>query len=64
MLLCALELGYGSCWCGLYPQEERVSDFKKVFDIKSTPVALVVIGVSDQEPEARGFYDESKVKVI
>ena len=64
MLLCALELGYGSCWCGLYPQEDRVSDFKKVFDIKGTPVALVVIGVSDQEPEARGFYDESKVTVI
>ena len=23
MLLQALELGYGTCWCGLYPAEER-----------------------------------------
>ncbi len=64
MLLTALELGYGSCWCGLYPQEKRVSDFKEAFNIKGTPVALVVVGVADQEPDARGFYDESKVEVI
>ena len=64
MLLCSLELGYGSCWCGLYPQKERMDDFKKAFQISGVPVALVVIGVADQNPDARGYFDESKVKII
>lgn len=64
ILLEALELGYGTCWCGIYPREERVEPFKKEFDIDSIPLALVVVGVADEEPNAKGFYDESCVKII
>ena len=64
MLLQAFELGYGSCWCGIYPREERVELYKKTFDISSLPLAFVVIGVSDEEPQQKGFYDESKVTVL
>lgn len=64
MLLSALELGYGSCWCGLYPQKDRMNDFKEAFQISDVPVALVVIGVADQNPDARGYFDESKIKIL
>lgn len=64
MLLEALEFGYGTCWCGIYPREERVEPFKKEFNIDSIPLALIVIGVSDEEPKAKGYYDESCVKII
>lgn len=64
MLLQALDLGYGSCWCGIYPREERVENFKKTFGISSLPMALVVIGVSDEEPKAKGYFDESRVTIL
>ena len=64
ILLQALELGYGTCWCGIYPREERVEPFKKAFDIDSIPLGLVVVGVANEEPNAKGFYDESLVKTI
>ena len=64
MLLESLELGYGSCWCGLYPLEERVKDFKKEFSLETIPVALVVIGKTEDKPSARGYFEESKVKYL
>ncbi len=64
MLLESLELGYGSCWCGLYPSKDRVNDFKREFSLESIPVALVVVGKANDKPEARGFYEESKVKYL
>lgn len=64
ILLESLELGYGSCWCGIYPREERVNLFKETFNINSVPLALVVIGAADEAPAAKGFYDESRVKIL
>lgn len=64
ILLESLELGYGSCWSGIYPREERVELFKKEFELSSLPFALVVIGVADEEPTEKGFYEESKVTVL
>lgn len=64
MLLQALDLGYGSCWCGIYPKNERIELFKNTFELSSVPFALVVFGASDEEPEQKGYYDENKVKII
>lgn len=64
ILLQSLELGYGSCWCGIYPREERAEMFKKEFNLTSVPFALVVIGVPDDSPAEKGFYDESIVTVL
>lgn len=64
ILLQSLELGYGSCWCGIYPGENCVPAFKKNFNISCTPIALVVIGIADEIPAVRGFYDENKVTVL
>lgn len=64
ILLSALDLGYGSCWCGIYPREERAEIFKKEFEIKGIPMALIVIGKADEEPNLRGFYEPSKVTVL
>ncbi len=64
MLLESLELGYGSCWCGLYPSEERVRDFKKEFFLETIPVALVIVGKTEDKPDSRGYYEEGKVKYL
>lgn len=64
ILLEATELGYGTCWCGIYPRRKRTKKFKKVFDIKSTPIALIAIGVSDEKPKPRETYDETKIRYL
>ena len=64
MLLQALELGYGTCWCGCYPTQPRTDDVQKVLGTSAVPVAIVAIGVPDESPAAKGFYDPSAVKYI
>ena len=64
MLLKAYDLGYGSCWGGVYPREERVAAFKEILGVTSVPFAVVTFGVSDEAPEMRGFYDETAVKTV
>lgn len=60
LLLQAVELGYGACWCGCWPSP-RVSVLQEILDTQSVPVALVAVGVPDEEPLARGFYQDEKV---
>lgn len=62
ILLAAEELGYGTCWCGVYPNEERVEMLRKVVEVTSVPFAIIALGVPDEAPAARGFYDETRVK--
>ncbi len=62
ILLQALDLGYGSCWCGCYPSEPRTSLVKEVLGCEGVPVAIVAVGVADESPAAKGFYDPTRVK--
>ena len=64
LLLQALELGYGSCWCGCYPVMERVEKIQNVLSIESIPVGIVAIGVPNEHPEARGYFDPQRVKYL
>ena len=62
ILLAAQELGYGTCWCGVYPSEERSNAIREILDVTSVPFCLIALGVADEAPAARGFYDEERVK--
>ena len=64
MLLEAVNLGYGACWCGIYPNEERTQQIKDLLGIESVPVALVTVGVPDEEPNRRGYYDAAIVHYV
>lgn len=64
LILQAEELGYGTCWCGMYPIAHRVEKAQELFNVKSIPYAVIAVGVPDQSPEARGFYDPGRVKYI
>ena len=61
LLLQATALGYGTCWCGCWPIQERVQAIQEVLDARSVPVALVCVGVPAEEPPARGSYQSDKV---
>ena len=64
ILLAAMELGYGTCWCGCYPLEHRVAEMQKILDVSSIPLAVIAVGKAEESPDARGFFDETKVKYL
>lgn len=61
LLLQAAGMGYGACWCGCWPLQDRVEAVAEVIGAKSTPTALIAVGVPDEDPPARGFYQSDKV---
>ena len=66
ILLEAVSMGLGTCWCGVYPKEERITGFRKLFDIQDPkiPFNVIAIGYPDEAPDRRGFFEESKVKYM
>lgn len=64
ILLEAVGQGLGACWCGVYPKEQRIGEIKSILDVKGLPFCVVAVGVPAEEPEARGFYDEGKVRFM
>ncbi len=64
ILLQAVELGLGTCWCGLYPKDTFKDLIREILGIESVPFSLIAVGVPDASPDARGFFDEIRVKYI
>ncbi len=64
ILLQAVELGLGTCWCGVYPRPERVTPIKELLGIESVPFCVIAVGVPDEAPAARGFFEPAKVKYM
>ena len=66
ILLAATELGLGSLWCGIYPQNDAVKKVKEILDLsdKYIPLNIIYIGYSDEEKEARDQYKEKYIHII
>ncbi len=66
ILLAAYSLGYGTCWCGCHPVPEREEGVSEVLGlIESTiPLSVIAVGVADETPAEKGFYDETRVTII
>jgi nitroreductase len=64
LLLQATELGYGTCWTGAYPGM-RGPVVTKILGIKDViPVMMIAVGIPDETPPAKGFYDKTKVRYV
>ena len=65
LMLQATELGYGTCWSAVYPNQERCALFTELLNIQNAvPFSLIAVGVPDEAPARRGFYDKQKVRYI
>ena len=64
ILLEATGLGYGTCWCGVYPDRERATAIADMLGVQTVPVQMIIVGVADEAPRQRGFYDRDRVKYI
>lgn len=64
ILLQATALGYGSCWCGCFPAQPRTDAVRRALGGNSVPVAIVAIGVPDEQPAQKGFFDPDRVRFM
>jgi nitroreductase len=64
ILLAAVELGLGACWCGVYPKEDRIAEIQKIIGTAKQPFNVIAVGVPDENPAPRGKYDEGKVTYV
>ena len=63
ILLAAQAVGLGGVWLGLYPNEERILELRKLCGIPEDiiPVTLVSIGYPTQRPHPHTTFHEAKV---
>jgi len=66
ILLEAESMGLGTCWCGVYPREERMASISKLLNLKDPkiPFNVIAVGYPDESPASKGFFDETKVTYI
>jgi len=66
ILLEAVSMGLGACWCGVYPRDVRIESIRKIFNIPEPkiPFNVIAIGTPDEAPNRRGFFEESRVTYI
>ena len=62
LMLAAHELGYGTCFCGVWP-EERIFAIKEAFDLPDDiiPIGLIALGTPAKEQHAVNRFDETKI---
>jgi nitroreductase len=66
ILLEAVSMGLGTCWCGVYPKEKLIASIRDLFKIpkKKIPFNVIAIGTADESPVKRGFFEETKITYI
>jgi len=66
ILLEAVSMGLGACWCGVYPKEQLITSIRNILKIPEPkiPFNVIAIGIPDESPEKRGFFEEKKVTYI
>ncbi len=60
ILLASEILGYGACWCGLYPIEKLMEDFSKILDLprEIIPISVVALGLREKEKPRKNRFDK------
>nr|AXS01232.1 Nitroreductase [uncultured bacterium] len=66
ILLEAVSMNLGACWCGVYPRDNLIASFRELFGIKEPkiPFCVIAVGTPDENPAPRGFFEEAKVTYI
>jgi nitroreductase len=64
LLIQAVALGYGAVWCGVYPDKRRSEQIRAVVGGESVPFCVIAVGVPNEKPAARGYYDPQRVRIL
>lgn len=63
LLLAAHACGLGAVWCGVYPNEERMTPLRELLGIPDGvyPFSLIALGHADEKKPSADRYDTSRV---
>ena len=63
ILLAATALGLGSCWLGIHPRAERITDIRKLFNLPENiiPMCGIALGWPADQPPPRTRYKQERV---
>ena len=63
MLLAIHSLGLGAVWTGIYPMDDRVAAFKKMFNMPENviPLGFAPIGWPAQQPKSASRFKEDRI---
>ncbi len=66
ILITAVELGLGTCWCGIYPKRDAIKSIRNILELEDhiIPLSLIHIGYPSGEHEARTQFNENYVHHI
>lgn len=65
LLVAAHAIGLGTCWCGLYPNEARMSGVRSLFGIPDhiMPFSIIALGHPAEHKPPADRYDEARIHV-
>lgn len=64
ILYAAHALGYGACWCAVYPYEERLAEFSKILYLPANVVAFAAVTIgrpAKENPPVPERFNEEKI---
>jgi nitroreductase len=66
ILLEAVSMGLGACWCGVYPRDQHITSIRTLFNTPEPkiPFNVIALGAPAESPQPRGFFEPSKVTYI
>lgn len=66
ILLEAVNLNLGACWCAIGPLQERIDNFRRYYQIEDhlLPIAAIAIGYPNEEKTFEDRYDPNKVRWV
>ena len=66
ILLEAVMLGLGACWCGVHPQKRVMEKVSEALDLKDKqiPFAMIKIGYPDEHHKPHEGYNKKRVHII
>lgn len=65
ILLAAKELGYGTCWCAVYPRADREEFISSIFGLPEEilPFSVIALGYPDEEKECPERFKPDRIHI-
>lgn len=65
MLLAAHGFGFGACWIGIYPRENRIKSLHKLFDLPEhvVPFAVISVGYPNEVKQKPERYKKDRIHI-
>lgn len=62
----AVHQGLATCWCGIWPREERIPLFQEKFNLAKhlVPIGIIAVGYGDEQKPIQDRFDPTKIQYL